>query len=281
MKISRITLCTILILAFPLLSSSQYLHSNLSATRVQKTELSSRSARYSPLFGKGTDSASLVKGLLSYGALVLDPGGKSGTASTGSNEIVLYIMRGKGTLSFSRKRRTLEKDDFLYLPAGNRFRITNGGDEPLSLLVMTFPLFAGDTVKASPVLQAASATGVPFQVLGYHGPTTTFQLLMGTSTSTRDRLAASSRVSSLFVMDFAAGGTNIPHRHEDEEEIYLIIRGKGDIVAGQLPDGSEARHPSAAGDAWFFSPGTLIGFYSGNTAQEDHARILAVRFRYP
>jgi hypothetical protein len=127
----------------------------------------------------------------------------------------------------------------------------------------------------------ASAGEVPFQVLGYHGPTTTFQLLLGTTLSTRDRLAAASRVSSLFVMDFAPGGTNIPHRHNDEEEIYLLIRGKGDIVAGQKPDSTELRHTSSRGDAWFFSPGCLIGFYSGNGENEEHARILAVRFRYP
>jgi quercetin dioxygenase-like cupin family protein len=130
-------------------------------------------------------------------------------------------------------------------------------------------------------MMIANADEVKFQVLGSHGPTTTFQLLMGTTLSTRDRLASASRVSSLFVMDFAAGGTNIPHRHDDEEEIYYILRGKGDIVAGETSEGKEHRHPSQAGDAYFFSPGTLIGFYSGNAEGDEHARILAVRFRYP
>jgi len=65
-------------------------------------------------------------------------------------------------------------------------------------------------------------------------------------------------------MDFAAGGTNNPHRHDSEEEIYLILRGHRDIVAGETTDGNKLLHPSKEGDAYFFSPNTLIGFYSGN-----------------
>ena len=82
-------------------------------------------------------------------------------------------------------------------------------------------------------------------------------------------------------MDFAASGTNNPHRHNDEEEIYLILRGHGDIVAGEKDGGGELRHSSVEGDVYFYSPKTLIGFYSGNSQEEEHARILAVRFKYP
>ena len=125
----------------------------------------------------------------------------------------------------------------------------------------------------------ANADEVPFQVLGQHGPTTLFQLLMGNTESKRDRLASAYQVNSLFIMDFAVNGTNIPHRHDNEEEIYFILRGKGEIVAGVTADGKEDRHPSKEGDAYFFSQKTLIGFYSGNKDGEEHAKILAVRFK--
>ena len=75
-------------------------------------------------------------------------------------------------------------------------------------------------------LMVASADEVPLLVLGQHGPTTKFKLLMGTTKSERDRLAAAYQVNSLFIMDFAAGGTNIPHKHEKEEEIYFVLQGK-------------------------------------------------------
>jgi len=127
----------------------------------------------------------------------------------------------------------------------------------------------------------ANADDVELQVLGQHGPTTRFKLLMGTTRSRRDKLAAALQVSSLFLMDFAAGGTNIPHRHRREEEIYFVLRGHGDMVAGKGPNGEDIRYPTKEGDALFFSPNTLIGFYSGTKEGEEHAQIIAVRSRYP
>jgi mannose-6-phosphate isomerase-like protein (cupin superfamily) len=146
---------------------------------------------------------------------------------------------------------------------------------------MGFKLMPGTVIKPTNRLMIANTGDISFQVLGSHGPTTQFQLLMGTTESTRDRLAAAYQVNSLFIMDFAANGTNIPHRHDKEEEIYFILRGQGDIVAGETPEGKELRHSSKDGDVFFFSPKTLIGFYSGNKEMEEHARILAVRFKYP
>ena len=146
---------------------------------------------------------------------------------------------------------------------------------------MGFKLLPEGCARKTTGLMIANTDVVKFQVLPSHGPTTQFQLLLGTTESTRDRLAAACKVTSLFIMDFAAGGTNNPHRHNDEEEIYLVLRGHGDIVAGEKDGSGELRHPSVEGDVYFYSPKTLIGFYSGNSQEEEHARILAVRFKYP
>ena len=82
-------------------------------------------------------------------------------------------------------------------------------------------------------------------------------------------------------MDFAPGGTNIPHRHAREEEIYYVLRGHGDMVAGADAAKKEIRHAAQAGDAFYFPRNTLIGFYSGGKEGEDHAQILAVRWPSP
>jgi mannose-6-phosphate isomerase-like protein (cupin superfamily) len=86
---------------------------------------------------------------------------------------------------------------------------------------------------------------------------------------------------SLFIMDFAPGGTNIPHHHEREEEIYYVLRGHGDMVAGGGADGNEGRYPAKEGDAYFIRLNTTVGFYSGSKAGEDHDLILAVRSSFP
>jgi mannose-6-phosphate isomerase-like protein (cupin superfamily) len=281
MKISRISLLSVAILSFTITAESQYLKRSLQSAIEFSMELSAPSTHYFPLFGKGDDSSSAIKGLIRYGNLILDPLGKSETAEFQGEEQVIYVLEGTGMITCNKITVPVSMNDFIYIPAGSRLSFSNPRERKLSLFLMGFRMIPGDTIKPSGEMMIANADEVKFQVLGYHGPTTTFQLLMGTTLSTRDRLASACRVSSLFVMDFAAGGTNIPHRHDDEEEIYYILRGKGDIVAGETSDGKEQRHPSKAGDAYFYSPKTLIGFYSGNTECEEHARILAVRFRYP
>ena len=79
-------------------------------------------------------------------------------------------------------------------------------------------------------------------------------------------------------MDFVPGGTNFPHHHESAEEIYLVIDGEGEMVAGGGMDGLEGRHPAKAGDAYYFRPNCTVGFYN---QKKDGAKayILAVRSR--
>ena len=81
-------------------------------------------------------------------------------------------------------------------------------------------------------------------------------------------------------MDFAPGGTNWPHHHEAGEEIYLVMEGQGDMVAGGGMDGVEGRHPAKAGDAYYFRPNCTVGFYNQGKAGAK-AYILAVRSRVP
>ena len=100
---------------------------------------------------------------------------------------------------------------------------------------------------------------------------------MGLTSSKRDKLAAAYVMNSLFVMDFAPGGTNIPHHHASEEEIYLVLRGAGDMVAGLDAGGREIRHSVVAGEAFFFKPGTQVGYYSQARDERQHDLILAVR----
>jgi len=104
---------------------------------------------------------------------------------------------------------------------------------------------------------------------------------MGDVTSKRDRIAAAHVLTSLFIMEFTPGGTNFPHHHEREEEIYLLLEGTGEMVAGGGMDGIEGRHPAKAGDAYFFRLNCTVGFYSSNAPGAGKARILAVRSLFP
>jgi mannose-6-phosphate isomerase-like protein (cupin superfamily) len=261
--------------------NAQYLQRTLSAIPEIKMEFSTPSAHYYPVFGAGDDSSALIKGSARFGLLTLDPEGNSKEVRYEGEETVIFVKEGTGMFNSPGKKLPVSRNDFFYIPAGTRFGFSNPRESKLSVFIMGFKITPDNSVKPAKHVMTANTDEVPFQVLGSHGPTTQFQLLMGTTESTRDRLASACQVTSLFIMDFAAGGTNIPHRHDDEEEIYYILRGAGNIVAGETPDGKELRHVSREGDVWFFSPKTLIGFYSGNREGEEHARILAIRFKYP
>jgi mannose-6-phosphate isomerase-like protein (cupin superfamily) len=139
--------------------------------------------------------------------------------------------------------------------------------------------------EASPVDPAAKPLianydDVKLQQVGGHPPSTLYRLMMGDKKSTRDRIAAGHVLTSLFLMEFAPGGTNIPHHHDREEEIYLVLKGRGQMVAGGGVTGTENRVPAGEGDAFFFRLNCTVGFYSDNDPQKK-AIILAVRSLYP
>ena len=75
-------------------------------------------------------------------------------------------------------------------------------------------------------------------------------------------------------MEIDPSGTNFPHHHPGMEEIYLVMDGHGDQVAGEGPDGVAARHPAKPGDAYFYRMNATVGYYS---APGVKSRILCVR----
>ena len=280
-RLFRYGIFSLLLLVIVSSANCQYLRRSLSAVPDVSMEFTSPTAHYRAMFGAGDDSSGIIKGVNRYGYLTIDSKGSSNIVKYADDEQVLYVLEGTGVLHYGKENVPVSKNDFMYIPVGTEVGFSNPRERILSVMVMGFKIMKGTVIKPSTGLMIANADEVPFQVLGSHGPTTQFQLLMGTTESVRYKLASAYQVNSLFIMDFAASGTNIPHRHDKEEEIYFILRGHGDIVAGETADKKEFRIPSKEGDAFFFSPKTLIGFYSGNKEGEEHARILAVRFKYP
>ena len=240
-----------------------------------------RSAVYRPIFGVGDKDAGRLQGIARCGELTVGPGGASAVVSYVAEEQIYYVLEGTGTLMYDDQRVPVKKDDFMYLPVTCRHGIANEGSSPVRVFVVGYRIPPGRAAPTTPRLLLANSGEVPLQVLPSHGPSTQFRLLMGQTTSQRDRLAAASEMTSLFIMDFAPGGTNIPHSHAGEEEIYMLVRGSGEIVAGITPDGRDARHPVKEGAVFLWGPGTRVGYYSAAKEGEEHDVILAVRSRLP
>jgi mannose-6-phosphate isomerase-like protein (cupin superfamily) len=256
---------------------------SLSDIRPQPDDLTlnARAASYKPVFGIGDKDADKPVGLARYGELTVAPGGSSAVVGYPYEEQIYYVLEGSGTLVYDDRKVPVKQDDFLYLPINVRHGIANSTNGPVRVIVMGYKIPAGKKVSPTPKLMLSTSTDVQLQVLAGHGPTAQFKLLMGTTQSKRDRLSAASEMTSLFIMDFAPGGTNISHNHSREEEIYLLMRGSGEVVAGKSADGRDARYPAKEGDVFFFGPGTQVGYYSGAKEGQPHDLILAVRSNLP
>lgn len=260
-----------------------FLQRSLSDIRPQPDDLTvnAEAASYKPIFGLGDTDRGKLLGVARCGELTVEPGGSSAVVSYEAEEQIYYIIEGRGALLYGDQKVAVRKDDFVYLPIKVPHGIANPSDITVRVIVLGYRIPAGKQVPPTPKLLLANAGDVPLQVLNSHGPTSRFKLLMGHHQPEPDAVTASSEMTSLFIMDFAPGGTNIPHTHATEEEIYLLLRGHGDVVAGKEADGQNARHSAKEGDVFFFGPGTQVGYYSDAKEGEPHDLILAARSKLP
>jgi mannose-6-phosphate isomerase-like protein (cupin superfamily) len=256
-----------------------FLRRQLADVKPQPDDLTAnaKAASYKPLFGIGDPDADQLKSVARYGELTLGPDGASALVSYPAEEQMYFVEEGGGTLLYGGEKAPLKKNDFMYLPVGIRHGLATSSNAPLKVIVMGYKIPAGMNVQPTAKLMLASTDDIQLQILGQHGPTSQFKLMMGTTTSTRDKLPAAYVMNSLFILDFAPGGTNIPHNHPDEEEIYLLLRGSGDMVADKDADGKDIRRPVTEGAAFLFKPGCQVGYYSNAREGQPHDLILAAR----
>ena len=170
----------------------------------------------------------------------------------------------------------LKTHDFMYLPANIKHGISNSSAAPVRLFVMGFRVKPDSAPPAK--LDIANIDDIKKQNVGGHPDSVVYQLMMGTTESKRDRIAAAHVLTSLYIMEFQPGGTNFPHHHDAEEEMYVLLDGDGQMVAGSGMDGIEARFPAKPGDAYFFRLNCTVGFYN---TDKGVSHILAVRSIYP
>ena len=276
----------IFLLAVPCLLSAQertvdptWLHRSVASVPVKPSDITTPSCHYKPLFGAGDSETRIVRSVARYGEATVDAGGNCKDVSYPAEEQIYYILSGSGTVSYNGRKSALKKDDFMYFPPQVRHGLENSSSSPLHFMVMGFNIPRGVTVPAAPSeLQIANANDVGLVFVSGHPKSCQFRLLLGGSKGTRDKIDSATVVTSLFVMEIKPGGTNFPHHHDTAEEIYVILDGHGNIVAGGGNNGIEGLHPSGPGDAYFFRVNATVGFY--NTGK-NLARILAVRSWYP
>jgi mannose-6-phosphate isomerase-like protein (cupin superfamily) len=258
-----------------------WLRRTTSAVNNGDASTASGTCSYKPIFGEGDRDARTLRTVTRFGVLALGPRSNCKTSVYGREEEIDFVLSGNAVLNYSERKYPLRSQDFTYLAPGVSHSLSNDADTASRVLIMGFRVPQGIAIGAIPQdPKIVNLDAVKEENVSGHPNSVLYKLLVGARTASRDAIDQAYIVTSFFWMDFAPGGTNFPHHHEGAEEIYLVMDGAGDMVAGGGIDGVEGRHPASAGDAYYFRANCTVGFYNQNKAGAK-AHILAVRARIP
>jgi mannose-6-phosphate isomerase-like protein (cupin superfamily) len=258
-----------------------WLHRYLPHLNETKADLSSTTCRYKPIFGAGDTDHRSLRSVSHFGEVTAEPHGNCQNVLYDREEEIYFVLQGTGSLQYGDETSPLRANDFTYLAPGVKHGFANNSGQPLRVLVMGFKIPPRVVLSAPPQHpKVVNLDEVKEEPVQGHPTSVLYKLLVGPRRATRDAIDDAYVVTSFFWMDFAAGGTNFPHHHETAEEIYLVVDGEGEMVAGSGMDGIEGRFPAKAEDAYYFRPNCTVGFYNQDKAGAK-AHILAVRSRIP
>jgi len=258
-----------------------WLHRYAPEVKVAQTDLTSGTCHYKPLFGDADRDKRAVITVVRFGEATLDAGGSCESVQYDRQEELYFVLEGNGLVEYSGQSYPMRANDFTYIAPGVKHVLKNRSQQPLRAVVMTFKIPPSTAIGAPPPQpKIVNLEDLKEQTVSGHPSSVLYKLMAGRHTATRDAIDQAYVVVSLFWMDFAPGGTNFPHHHESAEEIYLVVDGEGEMVAGGGMDGIEGRHSAKAGDAYYFRPNATVGFYNANKPGAK-AHILAVRSWVP
>lgn len=257
-----------------------WLHRFLPSVVESRADLSSATCHSRGVFGSADHQ--ILRSISHFSEVTVDPHGSCQSVSYDREEEIYFVSQGSGLLQLGEETHPLRANDFAYLAPGLKHGLSNNSSLPLQVLVMRFKIPARVAIASPPShSRIINLDDVKEEPVQGHPTSVLYKLLVGPRKGTRDAIDDAYVVTSFFWMDFAPGGTNFPHHHETAEEIYLVVDGEGQMVAGRSgTDGIEARFPAKAGDVYYFRPNCTVGFYNKETPGAK-AHILAVRSKIP
>ncbi len=255
-----------------------FLHRNSAQLRAVPSDISTPGCHYKPLFGEGDAEVLPGSGVARFALVTVDPGASCKAASYPGEDQIYVVLAGAGAASYGAEEVKLAREDFLYLPATLVHALRNNSAAPLTVAVMGYRTRGFPKAPLPPGPLKDNIANVKLELVGSHPTSTHYRLLLGDSSQNRDRFDIGSVVTSLFLMEIDAGGTNFPHHHPREEEIYLVLDGHGEQVAGSGTDGIAGRFPAGPGDAYYYRANATVGYYS---APNVKSRILCIRSWQP
>jgi len=280
------TLLLFVLLASELLAQERkvdatWLHRYIPEVSQASGDLALATCHFKPIVGEGDTDNRLMRSVSRFAEVTVDANGNCTTVLYDRQEEIYFILEGNGVLHYGDETYTMRTNDFTYMPPGVKHSIANSSGRALRVLVMGFKIPSAISISAPSLRpKVVNLDDVKEETVEGHPKSVLYKLLLGPRTAKHDAIDQAYVVTSLFWMNFAPGGTNFPHHHETAEEIYFVLDGEGEMVAGSGMDGVEGRYRAKAGDAYYFRPNCTVGFYNQNKAGAK-AHILAVRSRIP
>jgi len=280
-----ILLCLLLIasdlLAQDRLVDPTWLHRYVPNIRDTDNDPDSSSCHYISIFGEGDAQQRMMRSVARFGEVKIDSKGKCSTEYREREEEIYFVLQGKAVLHYRDQTYVMRTNDFTYVAPGVKHSVENGFEHPARVLLMGFRIPSSISLSAPPPqATVVNLEDVKEETVEGHPISVLYKLLAGPRTGKRDAIDQAYVVTSFFWMNFSPGGTNFPHHHEFAEEIYLLLDGHGEMVAGSGIDGIQGRYPAKPGDAYYFRPNCTVGFYNQDKPKAK-AHILAVRARIP
>lgn len=258
-----------------------WLHRYVPSVREVQSDLSSPTCHYRPIFGAGDQDRRLPRTVTRFAEVTLDASGSCQSVRYDREEEIYFILKGNGSLRHGDATHPMRTNDFTYLAPGAKHSIANSSSGKVEALVIGFKIPSAVSITSpSPNPKIVNLDDLKEQTVEGHPTSVLYKLLVGPRTGKRDAINEAYMVVDFFRMNFAPGGTNFPHHHEVAEEIYLVLDGEGEMVAGSGTDGVEGRYPAKAGDAYYFRQNCTVGFYNQDKP-DAKAHILAVRAKVP
>lgn len=258
-----------------------WLHRFVPRLSETKGDLSSPTCHYKPIFGAGDTDNRILRSVSHFGEVAIEAKGTCQNVLYDREEEIYFVLEGTGLLQYGDETHPVRANDFTYLAPGVKHGLANHSGRPLRVLVMGFKIPPRVALNIPPPpARIVNLDDVKEEPVQGHPTSVLYKLLAGPRNGKRDAIDSAYVITSFFWMDFAPGGTNFPHHHETAEEIYLVVDGQGEMVAGSGMDGLEGRFPAKAGDAYYFRPNCTVGFYNQDKPGAK-AHILAVRSKIP
>jgi mannose-6-phosphate isomerase-like protein (cupin superfamily) len=251
-----------------------FLYRDAARAAAQPADITTATCHYKPLFGQGDPDTAVLGSVARYGEVVVDPGGACNPVQYPDEDQIYVVLKGSGAAQYAGQSVPLGQEDYLYVPSTVSHALSNNSAAPMTVVIMGFHTQGFPKAPLPPGPLKANIADVPTEFVNGHPSSAHFRLLLGDAAQKRDHIDAGNVVTSLFVMEIDPGGTNFPHHHAEAEEIYLILDGHGEQVAGEGTDGIAARRPAKPGDAYFYRLNATVGYYS---APGIKSRILCVR----